>query len=196
VLVVVIFSLAVSCLGIDTCQDDSHKIENCKVQYHTCIHYNPGKEYQTEAKVDDCCSAKSDWHGNPDNAVNEATYKLFDGMDSHSYSRQDCNCDTNDINEDTCQLRIAVCFYFESTSAVKNKKTLYRGHAYDADYNNHDREGKADGCEDPTQCANDAVADLFKKYPETAANCQNMAPESMLNATQSLEKRFHSRFLL
>ena len=120
-LVVAILSLVVCSLAVDNCQEDNHKIENCKIHYHTCMHYNPGKEYQSEATAEDCCSAKSGWHGHPDSAVDEATYKLFDGMDSHSYSRQDCNCDVNDINEDTCQLRIAVCFYFDSPGAVEEK---------------------------------------------------------------------------
>ena len=122
---VLLLSLVVNILGVDTCQDDSKKIDSCDVHYNTCIHYNPNKEYQTEAKITDCCHEKSDWHGNPDNAVYESTYRLFyKDLDSHSYERQDCNCEVSTINEDTCLLKIAVCFYFESTNAVKNKVFL------------------------------------------------------------------------
>ena len=74
---------------------------------------------------------------------------------------------------------------------------MYRGHAYDADYNCHDREGSVDECNDPTKCANDAITDLFTNYPDTYAKCSNLfSPETMLNVTQPLERRFHSRFLL
>ena len=57
----------------------------------------------------------------------------------------------------------------QSSSPVVRKEPKYRGHAYDAD--DHDREGYKEKCEDPEECGQAALDDLFKKYPDTAAKC-------------------------
>ena len=120
-----LFAVVACIYGFDSCQDDSQKIEHCKVKYSTCVHYNPGEEYQTKAYVTDDdgnANEKSDWHMHADSAVYEATYKLFyKDLDSHSYMRNDCNCEISDIDQGPCQLRVAVCFYFCDSGDVKKE---------------------------------------------------------------------------
>jgi hypothetical protein len=122
---------------------------------------------------------KGDWHSSAEHAVYDATQLLFDkDLDSHSYNDYDCNCQVQDIDQATCQIRVTVCFYFKDSDAVEDGKAIYKAHAYDA--NNQDDYGKASGYDDATECGNAAAADLFSKYPDVGTQCGAAMPATGL----------------
>ena len=157
--------------AVDTCQDTKANIEDCEIKYHTCTHWDPSQKYQSEATDEDSgAHEKGDWHSSAEHAAYDATQLLFDeDLDSHSYDDYDCNCQVQDIDQATCQIRVTVCFYFKDRDAVEDGTAIYKAHAYDAV--NQGNSGSADGCDDPTECGTEAADNLFANYPDTAAKC-------------------------
>jgi hypothetical protein len=188
----------------DTCQDTKASIQDCDIKYHTCTHWDPEQKYQSDATDGDSgANEKGDWHSSSTTAAYDATQLLFDkDLDSHSYNDYDCNCQVQDIDQATCQIRVTVCFYFKDIDAVEDGDVIYKAHAYDAV--NQDNSGSADGYSDPTDCGNAAAADLFAKYPDTAAKCgagkflpssgftfKAVAPEVKVSTPVDLPKNNH-----
>lgn len=168
--------------AVDTCQDQKQDIGNCNIKYHVCNHWQGSSlKYQADAKDEKSGSnEKSDWHSSSDHAAQEATQLLFSkDLKCHGYDNYDCNCESQEVDQATCHLKVVVCFYFKSDDDVKNKKITYRGYAFDKEATDH--EGKSDGFSDQTECGNAAAMDLFAKYPDTASKCGQA--NSAVNAT-------------
>ena len=171
-LLVVIVALASSAFAIDDCQDPKQDIGDCEIKYHVCSHYDGGWKYQAEAKDEKSGqSEKGDWHSSSNDAAEDATALLFKkDLTDHGYDNWDCNCQSQDIDQDPCHLRVVVCYYFEDQKAVEKKELSYRGFAFDQNHPSH--EGKSgDGFDDQRECGQAAVDDLFDRYDDVAEKC-------------------------
>ena len=158
---------------MDTCQDSSSKIGDCMTYFHVCNHVDKGKlMYQCEAKDGASgYSEKADWHSSSEAACQDSVQKLYEkDMKCDGYGRYPCNCQVQDVDQATCHLQIAVCFYFKSEKDVEQGYLTYRGYAFDKDAPS-DHEGKSDGKTDPQESGQAAADDLFEKSPDTAQKC-------------------------
>lgn len=183
---------------VDACDTKHKDVQDCKLKYHVCDHINHASlQYQAEATDEDSgASEKGDWHSSADHAAADATYKLTSkDLKCHKYNDCDCNCEVQAIDQSTCHLQVAVCWYLASYDDAKAGKATYRGYAFDADAECQDHEGTSDGFKDPEECGQAAATDLFNKYPDTAKKCGQTSltaavNAAMINATHALEGRF------
>ena len=178
------------------CDTQSEKVGTCKIKYHVCEHVNSpaptdqlqvGMKYQCDA-IDEADGEnyKGDWHDDAKKACEESTYHLFKDLKAYKYNDYPCNCDYQMIDQSTCHLQVAACFYFEEKDDVHKEKVHYRGYAFDADACCQDHEGKSDGYKEPEDAGQAAVNDLFQKYPDTAKKCgQGVEYQSALNAAMA-----------
>ena len=84
----------------------------------------------------------------------------------------DCNCQAQDIKQGMCNLRVAVCFYFDSTASLQNADPTYRGYAFDLSTPAPSSEGlSGDGFKNATEAGQAAAANLFSLSPTTAKKC-------------------------
>jgi hypothetical protein len=86
-----------------------------------------------------------------------------------SSTQYDCNCKNQDIQSGPCNLRAVVCFYFPGQSDMEQSNPSYNGYAFDM--NSPDREGQVTAYTNSTMAGQDAVANLFLLYPQTAKSC-------------------------
>lgn len=105
---------------------------DCKFKIHDCEDYVDWKwQYKATAKDKESGKEKtSDWHGSADSAARHAIEALSHKLEDYSYDKWDCNFDKQDIDQQTCHLRILVGWYFKDADAVEKEKPSYMARAY------------------------------------------------------------------
>jgi hypothetical protein len=158
----------------DTCDDKKSNIGECKIKNHVCKHWNGGGQYSSESKDEnDGIEAGSDGHHHDsETAVLYSMKNLFDKLGVKGYDEYTCNCEKQDTQQETCNLRTIVCFNFKSRDDIKKKKEAYEATAYDMNDNSRHRKATV-GLEysNATTAGQAAVDKLFDEYPETAMSC-------------------------
>ena len=195
-----LFLLAVALIvaftrAIDTCQDSNQMIGQCNVFYHVCNHVDGTKlMYVCDAR--DGQSGKHEqtqWFSSPEQACQDSTQVLFQNdLKVDDYGHYPCNCQVQDVDQASCHLEIAVCFYFASDDDVKNGVLTYRGYAFDKDAPT-DHKSQVDGYVDPQEAGHAAANQLFADFPDTAKKCgaaEKQFVQPALNVTSFLTGKF------
>ena len=124
---------------LDDCGDQDSAVGDCTAHIHVC-----GGWYSWEWKY--TSTATDTTPNDPDNGVSAdggghfssssgagyaATYNLMNMLGLKDQETYDCNCQAQDIKQGMCNLRVAVCFYFDSTASLQNADPTYRGYVFD-----------------------------------------------------------------
>jgi len=156
-----------------TCQDSVVKLGNCGINEHVCYGIvNWSTTYQATATEPVSVKvATSDQNSGGEGAAQQATWRrLSTQLGLSNYNSMDCSCQSQDILNSMCMLRVAVCFNFPSQTDMTNGQPYYNGFAFDL----HDpaaRSGKSTGNTNATLAGQQAAAQLFELYPVTAKSC-------------------------
>eukprot|EP00047_Mylnosiga_fluctuans_P003602 m.229964 g.229964 ORF g.229964 m.229964 type:complete len:233 (-) comp11986_c0_seq1:49-747(-) len=141
---------------------------NCTVKIRVCgclHHFPPKLQYQgTATETHSGKSAKSDWHSSDKGAGEQAVLQLFDSV----LGPGTCNCQTYPYKLGNCTLKFDVCFMFNDTTTLEDKKISYRAWCTDAA---HNRQGYVEKYADPMNAATASAKALVAKYPDEPKVC-------------------------
>ena len=166
---------------LDDCGDQDVAVDTCNIHLHVCGGWYSWEWKYTGSGTEPVSGKTADAGGHYSSSTGAGEHATFNtlallGLDDQDH--YDCNCQAQDIQQKKCNLRIAVCFYFDTVDNMNSASPLFKAYAYDM--NDPSREADTSGYTNATEAGTAAATELFQLYPQTAIQC-GQTPQINMN---------------